>query len=63
VLWSAAGAVGTWYQEEGGPLAVWREWATRVEGQAVSGGHFFPEETPDLTADLLRRFFRSTSPT
>jgi haloacetate dehalogenase len=61
VLWSAAGALGTWYEEEGGPLAVWREWAARVEGQAVTGGHFFPEEAPDLTADLLRRFFGSPS--
>jgi haloacetate dehalogenase len=61
VLWSGAGALGTWYEEEGGPLALWREWAARVEGQAVTRGHFFPEEAPDLTADLLRRFFGSPS--
>jgi haloacetate dehalogenase len=62
VLWSATGAVGSWYQEEGGPLAIWREWATSVVGQEVSAGHFFPEEAPDLTADLLREFFGSASP-
>jgi haloacetate dehalogenase len=59
VLWSAAGAVGTWYQREGGPLALWREWAARVEGQALNAGHFFPEEAPDLTVDALREFFGS----
>jgi haloacetate dehalogenase len=60
-LWSAAGALGTWYQREGGPLALWREWATSVEGRAVDAGHFFPEEAPDLTAGALRRFFQATA--
>ncbi len=26
VLWSASGALGTWYVEESGPLALWRAW-------------------------------------
>jgi hypothetical protein len=25
---------------------------------AVDAGHFFPEEAPEVTAKLLRRFFR-----
>jgi haloacetate dehalogenase len=57
VLWSATGALATWYATEGGPLALWREWASRVEGHAMDGGHFFPEEAPAATADALRRFF------
>jgi haloacetate dehalogenase len=57
VLWSAEGPLGTWYEMEGGPLALWRAWAERVEGQAVDGGHFFPEEAPQQTADALSRFF------
>jgi haloacetate dehalogenase len=57
VLWSAAGALGSWYERDGGPLALWRPWAARVEGHAVDAGHFFPEEAPELTADELRRFF------
>jgi len=61
VLWSASGAVGSWYEREGGPLGIWREWAGRVEGQAVSAGHFFPEEAPELTAELLGRFFGSAA--
>jgi haloacetate dehalogenase len=56
-LWSRSGALETWYSDEGGPLALWREWAKDVEGEAVSGGHFFPEEEPEQTAELLGRFF------
>ena len=57
VLWSATGALATWYASEGGPLALWREWAASVEGHAIEAGHFFPEEAPGPTADALRRFF------
>jgi haloacetate dehalogenase len=47
-----------WYTDAGGPLALWREWADNVQGHAVNGGHFFPEEIPAETADALERFFR-----
>ncbi len=40
-LWSADSAVDTWYESEGGPLALWRRWATDVRGQRMQGGHFF----------------------
>ncbi len=56
-FWSATGALGRWYEELGGPLALWREWANDVEGFAVQAGHFFPEEIPDETAAVLTRFF------
>jgi haloacetate dehalogenase len=56
-LWGAGGALDTWYAEAGGPLALWRAWADDVQGHAVKGGHFFPEEAPGATADSLRRFF------
>jgi haloacetate dehalogenase len=55
-LWSAAGPVGSWYAEEGGPLALWRELAPAVNGWPVDGGHFFPEEHPRATADALATF-------
>jgi len=55
-LWSGDGALASWYKEKGGPLALWRRWADQVEGHAVEGGHFFPEERPDLTANLIRDF-------
>jgi len=53
VLWSAAGALSTWYADEGGPLAIWQRWCRHVKGQPVEGGHFFPEEKPRETADAL----------
>jgi haloacetate dehalogenase len=58
-LWGAGGALDTWYADAGGPLALWREWSDRVEGCAIAGGHFFPEEAPEETAEALRRFFGS----
>jgi haloacetate dehalogenase len=52
VLWSATGAVAAWYD----PLAIWREWADDVSGEAMACGHFLPEEAPAETARLLRGF-------
>jgi haloacetate dehalogenase len=60
-LWSATGALDGWYADAGGPLALWRDWADEVEGGPLAGGHFFPEEIPDETADALNRFFRADS--
>lgn len=59
-LWSARGALDTWYSDLGGPLAIWRSWGEDVEGHAIDGGHFFPEEAFLETAEALRRFFRAT---
>jgi haloacetate dehalogenase len=55
-LWSAHGGLAHWYEDSGGPLGVWRRWASEVQGQPVDAGHFFPEELPELTAALLREF-------
>ncbi|OPY99422.1 alpha/beta hydrolase [Bradyrhizobium sacchari] len=55
-LWSGNGGLATWYLEEGGPLAIWRAWCEKVEGHAVAGGHFFPEEFPSQTAQELVAF-------
>jgi haloacetate dehalogenase len=56
VLWSATGALAGWYADSGGPVGVWGLWGANVQGHAVEGGHFFPEETPEVTAEALRRF-------
>jgi haloacetate dehalogenase len=56
-LWSERGALNSWYTDAGGPLALWRSWADNVQGHAVDGGHFFPEESPEKTAAELERFF------
>jgi haloacetate dehalogenase len=57
VLWSSAGPLGNWYADAGGPLALWRAWAQNISGGPLDGGHFFPEEMPERTAEELRRFF------
>lgn len=56
-LWSEHGAMAEWYREEGGPEALWRNWADDVSGGALSGGHFFPEASPIETAATLDAFF------
>jgi haloacetate dehalogenase len=56
-LWSAGGALDTWYAEAGGPLALWRAWTDCAQGHPLSAGHFFPEEAPGPTADAMKRFF------
>lgn len=55
-LWSTGGALDTWYVHDGGPLGIWRNWGDNVQGRSIDGGHFFPEEQPELTAALLDAF-------
>jgi pimeloyl-ACP methyl ester carboxylesterase len=50
------GPLDRFYAQDGGSLGIWRQWAPRVYGQAMKGGHFFPEENPDDTAALLTQF-------
>jgi haloacetate dehalogenase len=39
-----------------GALAIWRDWATRAEGEAIDSGHFLAEENPAATLALLEPF-------
>jgi haloacetate dehalogenase len=55
-LWAQGGPLDTFYAKEGGPLGIWREWAPGVQGQAMKGGHFFPEENPEDTVVLVKQF-------
>ena len=55
-LWAEGGPLDTFYAKDGGPLGIWRQWAPRVYGQAMKGGHFFPEENPDDTSALVKKF-------
>jgi haloacetate dehalogenase len=52
VLW---GATGIPVAGEG-PLAVWKRWATNVQGKAVDCGHFLAEENPEATVGELLPF-------
>jgi haloacetate dehalogenase len=58
-LWAAGGPLDTFYEKDGGALGIWRKWADNVQGQAVTGGHFFPEENPTETTELLNTFLSS----
>lgn len=58
-LWSESGALASWYDDAGGPLALWRRWAVDVQGRAMTGGHFFPEEHPAITAGVITDFLKS----
>src|SRR5438034_504371 len=53
VLWGQRSGQGTGYDV----LAVWREHADNVTGQAIPSGHFIPEEAPDEAYRALRDFF------
>ena len=52
VLWAGRGALASWYDT----LAVWREWADDVTGEALDCGHFIAEEEPGGTSAAIRRF-------
>jgi haloacetate dehalogenase len=55
-LWAEGGPLDTFYAKDGGPLGIWRQWAPDAHGQAMKGGHFFPEENPEDTAVLVKQF-------
>ena len=59
VLWSERSALDEWYEVDGGPLAIWRNWAEDVSGRPISGGHFFPEQNPVETISEMRSFFET----
>jgi haloacetate dehalogenase len=53
VLWGEHGAVGRCFDA----LALWRERARDVTGQALPCGHYLPEEAPQHIADAALAFF------
>jgi haloacetate dehalogenase len=52
VLWGSKGVVGRLYD----PLAVWRDWADEVRGEAIDSGHYLAEERPAETLRALLDF-------
>jgi haloacetate dehalogenase len=59
-LWAEDGPLDTFYEQDGGALGIWRKWADNVQGQAIKGGHFFPEESPVETTEILRKFLSAS---
>jgi len=58
-LWAEGGPLDTFYRKEGGSLGIWRQWAPHAEGQAMKGGHLFPEENPEDAAAIVSRFLNA----
>jgi haloacetate dehalogenase len=54
-LWGKRGQLPAWYDV----LAIWRDWADDVRGQAIDSGHYLAEEAPDATLAALQGFFAS----
>ncbi len=53
MLWGRRSSQGSGYDM----LAVWRDHAETVSGQAIDSGHFLPEEAADDTYQALHEFF------
>ena len=51
-LWASRGLLPRLYDT----LAVWREWADDVRGEAIDSGHFLAEENPEDTLRALLAF-------
>jgi haloacetate dehalogenase len=54
VLWGSEGVVGRCFD----PLLEWRKLATDVRGEALPGGHYIPEEAPDILLERVTSFLR-----
>ncbi len=52
-LWGDAGIPG---KSGGGPLDIWRRWATNVTGGGIACGHFLAEEAPAETLAAMMPF-------
>ncbi len=54
VVWSTRGRIGGWYD----PRTLWRrDVSGPIEGDAIEGGHFLPEEAAWDLSNRLRAFF------
>jgi haloacetate dehalogenase len=57
VLWGADGVVARCFE----PLALWQAAAERVDGRALPGGHYIPEEQPQALLDATLPFLLETT--
>lgn len=57
VLWSLGDDLEALY---GDPLAIWRNWASNVDGHGIDSGHHMAEEAPEELSEAIRRFCKRT---
>jgi haloacetate dehalogenase len=55
-LWAEGGPLDKFYDKDGGPLGIWRQWASLAQGKAMKGCHFSPEENPHDTGVAIKEF-------
>jgi haloacetate dehalogenase len=53
-LWAEQGAMQPLFDV----LGTWRERASNVSGKSIPGGHYLPEETPELALEQITAFLR-----
>jgi haloacetate dehalogenase len=54
ILWGKSSSVGKRFSD---PLALWRQRAENVRGEALPSGHYVNEEAPEQVLDWFLRFF------
>ncbi|HEX4396450.1 MAG TPA: alpha/beta hydrolase, partial [Trebonia sp.] len=54
-LWGEHGFVGRHYDDV---LAIWQQYAVKVDGCSLPCGHYLPEEVPAETTTALQDFFK-----
>jgi haloacetate dehalogenase len=59
VLWSTRDDLEALY---GDPLAIWRSWATKVDGHGIDSGHHMAELAPIQLAEALTAFLIRVDP-
>ena len=52
VLWGRDAFVGSHYNV----IKVWEKYAKNIQGLSVPGGHYIPEEAPNETKNILKKF-------
>ena len=57
VLWGANGVMAKHFDVE----AIWRERLSDMRAEAVPGGHFFVDQSPEVVLDLLAQFLEDAS--
>ena len=57
VLYGADGAMARLFDVP----ETWDAWLDTMTAEAIPGGHFFPDQSPDATLDALRRFLGRVS--
>lgn len=55
VLWGSQGIIGRKYDV----LKIWQKRAKKVLGEAITSGHFLPEEAPEATYQALYKFLKA----